>query len=769
MSTENQVPDQSPAERTPDLEARLTAYALGEVEFLNAVQRVEIEALLERDPAARALVDEVRLTASELERELAAEDAPGLTDAQRAAIASASAPAPRRKLLRLRDWTALAAAAGITALVGTWMYGDPDSAEGSSPDQTVAMRAFTTSSREFRGGQTLGVRTLDRDGFGASTGDPNLPQATHATEDLSQLSYRKRLEAANSIEASRISSIGNSVASAGVSVTIDPNRSVARLGALGYVGGDEKIIQEYAKALHDLGYAGNVWEWSGQHLYDLQREVIRPRWVSGFMLPDDVPPRGPGNESYGEIRENPFILAARQPLSTFSIDVDTASYANVRRFLNSGQRPPRDAVRIEELINYFPYDYAGPESNGADDAPFAVHVDVGAAPWAPQHRLVRVALKGRAPTKQSERFANLVFLVDVSGSMSPANKLPLVQDSLRMLVEHLTENDSVAIVVYAGSSGLALPATHGEDKAAIRSAIDNLRAGGSTNGGEGIQLAYRVATENFIQGGINRVLLATDGDFNVGITGDHALEDLIAEKAQSGVFLTVLGYGVGNLKDRRLEMLSGRGNGNYAYIDGIREARKVLVDELGGTLETIAKDVKLQVDFNPSQVRAYRLIGYENRMLAATDFDDDKKDAGEIGAGHTVTALYEVVPTGVPLTLGVEASKYVAQEVEPTPAAGSGELLTVRLRYKLPDAETSTRFDVPLTDAGQGFEALSSDTRFAAAVAAFGMVLRDSGHRGSATLEAVQAWALAALGQDPRGYRAEFCDLVGQAQRLGIR
>jgi len=462
-------------------------------------------------------------------------------------------------------------------------------------------------------------------------------------------------------------------------------------------------------------------------------------------------------EEYERIVENPFFPPRFEPLSTFSIDVDSASYANVRRFLKSGTRPPPDAVRIEELVNYFPYAYAGP---GDAEAPFAVHVEVTQAPWQPAHRLVRIGLASRAIDARERRPANLVFLLDVSGSMNDAAKLPLLKRALEMLVLELGERDRVAIAVYAGSSGLVLPSTPASYKVTILESLERLGAGGSTNGGEGIQLAYRVARKSFLEGGINRVILATDGDFNVGVTSDGALERLIEEEAQSGVFLTVLGFGTGNLKDAKMEKLSNRGNGNYAYIDSLLEARKVLVEELGATLETIAKDVKIQVEFNPLEVAGYRLIGYENRILQHQDFDDDTKDAGEIGAGHTVTALYEVVPAGRGLAVPGEPELRYQGEREASAAAFAGELLTVNLRYKEPTGTESRLLALPVRDDGKAFHDASEDTRFAASVAAFGMLLRGSAHCGAATFADVRTWALESRGDDEGGYRAEFLELV---------
>ncbi len=467
-------------------------------------------------------------------------------------------------------------------------------------------------------------------------------------------------------------------------------------------------------------------------------------------------------ESYDTINENAFLPVAENPLSTFSIDVDTASYANVRRFLNQGQRPPRDAVRIEELINYFDYDY--PEPRGDD--PFSSSVEIAGCPWNSEHRLVRIGLKGREVSRRSGSGSNLVFLIDVSGSMNSPKKLPLLRSSLALLVDGLDTRDQVAIVVYAGSSGVVLPSTSGAFKDDILSALERLRAGGSTNGASGIELAYRIARENFIRGGINRVMLATDGDFNVGITNKAALLGLIQEDALNGIFLTTLGFGMGNYKDDMLELLADKGNGNYAYIDSLKEARKVLVEELSGTLMTIAKDVKVQVEFNPAEVGAYRLIGYENRLLAKQDFNDDRKDAGEIGSGHTVTALYEVVPPGrVEGLLEVDALKYQTPAV-PSRDAGSGEMLTLKLRFKRPEGRRSRLLTFPVRDDGRGFDQASVDFKFASAVAAFGMLLRDSEHVGACTLDDVGDWALAGTDRDQRGYRADFQDLIHRAKRL---
>jgi Ca-activated chloride channel family protein len=465
-------------------------------------------------------------------------------------------------------------------------------------------------------------------------------------------------------------------------------------------------------------------------------------------------------ERYAEIEENPFLETARAPLSTFSIDVDTASYANVRRYLNDGQLPPKDAVRIEELVNYFEYDYPQP----AGDLPFSVNTEVAAAPWNPRHKIVQIGLQGKKVPMDNLPPSNLVFLIDVSGSMSSADKLPLLKDSMRILVNQLTPRDRVAIVVYAGASGLVLPSTSVANKGEILNALNSLNSGGSTNGGAGIKLAYQVAAENFIKDGNNRVVLATDGDFNVGLSSDEELVGLIEQKREKGVFLSVLGFGTGNLNDSMMEKLADKGNGNYSYIDTEEEARKALGSEVAGTLFTIAKDVKVQVEFNPAKVAGYRLIGYENRLLANRDFEDDQKDAGEIGAGHTVTALYEVIPVGQKVDndgIELKYSKYRKGDTN----FGS-EMMTVKLRYKEPDGDQSRLMSIGVLDRNVEAGNASENLRFASAVAQFGMLLRDSRYKGSANFENVESLAGGAFGSDLKNYRTEFLGLVERAKRL---
>jgi Ca-activated chloride channel family protein len=468
--------------------------------------------------------------------------------------------------------------------------------------------------------------------------------------------------------------------------------------------------------------------------------------------------RQANGERYAEITENPFLETARAPLSTFSIDVDTASYANVRRYLNDGQMPPKDAVRIEELVNYFEYDYPQPIGN----VPFSVNTEAATAPWNQRHKIVSIGLQGKKVSLDNVPPSNLVFLLDVSGSMNDPRKLPLLKDALRILVNQLTTKDRVAIVVYAGASGLVLDSTN--NRGEILNALNDLEAGGSTNGGQGIQLAYRVALNNFIQGGNNRVILATDGDFNVGLTGDNELVNLIEAKRRTGIFLSVLGFGTGNTNDSMMEKLADKGNGNYAYIDSQEEARKALGEQAAGTLYTIAKDVKIQVEFNPAKVAGYRLIGYENRLLANRDFDDDKKDAGEIGAGHSVTALYEIVPAGQAIENDGIELKY--SKVEPSESNFNDELLTVKLRYKEPNDSQSKLLTQGLLDKGNVIENASDNLRFAAAVAEFGLILRDSRFKGKANFGNVTALAGNSLGNDLKNYRSDFLDLVRKADRL---
>ncbi|UAB75285.1 VWA domain-containing protein [Mesoflavibacter sp. SCSIO 43206] len=470
---------------------------------------------------------------------------------------------------------------------------------------------------------------------------------------------------------------------------------------------------------------------------------------SNYVLPDI---ESIENESYTKIHENKFKTVSTSPLSTFSIDVDKAGYSNVRRLINNGQFVPANAVKIEEMINYFNYNYPQPK----DEHPFSIHTEVAKTPWNQDTKLVKIGLQGKIYENENLPAANLTFLIDVSGSMGSPNKLGLLKKAFKLLVNQLREKDKVSIVVYAGAAGVVLKPTSGKHKDKIIEALDNLESGGSTAGGAGIQLAYKLAQENFNKKGNNRVILATDGDFNVGASSDQDMEDLITEKRKSGVFLSVLGFGYGNYKDSKLEILADKGNGNHAYIDTMQEARRIFESEFGGTLFTIAKDVKLQVEFNPNKVQAYRLIGYENRLLADEDFIDDTKDAGELGAGHTVTALYEVIPVGV-------KSEFIKDEIDlkytDKKAINnySDELFTVKFRYKKPDEDTS--IEMVHVQKDETTEA-SENMNFASAVALFGMQLRQSQFYNNASQELVIQLAEKGRGEDKNGYRAEFIRLA---------
>lgn len=729
------------------LEARLTAYVLGE---LSDGERAAVEAALARSEENRAMVNAIRQSAELMTAALATEPAGSLSANERRQIErrierselgiAALAPAARSHARRL----AYAAAACLAASVIGFLLWPP-----------------VQAAREA-GRRSVSVRTPDEGRFSESDRtDENV--VSQATE------FRGAFNRAR----------GSGVTPARPKAWTDGRRSLDRQPAPPLILKGGKVL--YETKTKDMSGGGLKAAASPTDVYDpkpiaeleaqgeararINREFLF-QWKKGGLEVERIPVAAEGEtfnrEGYERIVDNPFLDVRENPLSTFSIDVDTASYANVRRFLNQGALPPKDAVRIEELVNYFKYHYAPP----ADDAPFAVHAAIAGCPWKSEHRLLRVALKGREIDFNNRPASNLVFLIDVSGSMDEPNKLPLLKAALRLLIDRLSENDRVAMVVYAGSSGLVLPSTSGERQAMIASALEQLQAGGSTNGGEGIQLAYDTARQNFIRGGTNRVILCTDGDFNVGITDQGSLTRLIEQQAKSGVFLSVLGFGTGNYQDSTMEKLADRGNGNYAYIDNLDEARKTLVEQAGGTLVTIAKDVKLQLEFNPQQVAAYRLIGYENRLLRDEEFNDDTKDAGEIGAGHTVTAFYELVPAGGKTpTASVDPLKY-QQQVQPAEAAQSGESLTLKLRYKQPDGAESKLLTHVVKDAGARFSAADNDLQFAAAVAGFGLLLRDSPYQGNLTYAGVLELALAARGSDEEGYRAEFIEVVKKAQAI---
>jgi Ca-activated chloride channel family protein len=809
----NENPKQTP---TSADDPRLTAYALGELE---GDERRAVERELEASAELRGYVGEVRHLAAQLGDGLGREPMPALTAVQRQAI-EANAEAPRRGILSFRAASLAGLAACALLAVGLFVWqrygGQAPAGSGSTPagervaraplsepadasklqgqpvneelraDAPAAAGAIATSPAPASGARANGAAPeADRAPIAATSAPPPQRQTYDSTlrrdkaenriaglEVLDGEANRQRTEKEFFQETELAAASPKSAEARGMQLAPAP-RAAAPADSP-----DSDRFRKGGIGLRELeasrdGAAGGV-----------RRRVSDPFGPGGLdggtPAPEarPLPPaEAPGTEGYQQLLENAFVEVARDPLSTFSIDVDTASYANVRRFLNQGARPPRDAVRIEEMVNYFKYEYPKPEG----EHPFAVAVEAAECPWQGRHRLVRVALKGREVDIEKRPPSNLVFLVDVSGSMTPENKLPLLKECLKQLVEKLNEGDHVAIAVYAGASGLVLPATPGDRKAEILGALERLQSGGSTNGGAGIQLAYDVAQANFIKGGTNRVILATDGDFNVGITDSSALVALIQERARGGVFLSVLGVGTGNLKDATMEQLADKGNGNYSYIDSLAEGRRVLVEEMAGTLLTIAKDVKIQIEFNPAAVARYRLVGYENRVLAHRDFDDDRKDAGEIGAGHTVTAFYEVVPVGA-VEVAADAAgpnlryqkKADARAAAPAPAPGaaltpesaSGELLFVKLRYKLPDGETSRLIEVPVRDQGRRYGQASEDFKFAASVAAFGMILRGSEHRGNASLAAVLELAGEGVGADVDGRRREFLDLVRRFQAI---
>lgn len=702
----------------PSDDIQLTAYALGEG---SPAERAAVEARLRTDPAAQAAVDGIRALAAQLATELQGEPEIDLTDDQRRLIQQASAR-PAGRLLRfpwLRFTGFAAVAAAVTLVFGgvLWHAAKHLLENQFAKSQEVSIACEMVEVDEQQLDELFAPEEL------SELVDLKPPDVDWDMAPPPQVEDFCAAPAADTVTELN-------VASDAISPIIMKNLSPGAMANRS-----------------DAGRAASIGSYGGQ-------------WA-----PYPCPP--PANtESYAPIEGNRFKQVADEPLSTFSIDVDTASYANVRRFLRSGQMPPPDAVRVEEMINYFPYDYAPPKGK----TPFAVHVESAACPWAPAHALVEIALKGKELDAETRPPCNLVFLIDVSGSMTPDNKLPLVKKSIRLLARQLDARDRVTLAVYAGAAGLVLPPTPANDLATIDAAIERLQAGGSTAGGAGIRLAYDEARQSFLPDGNNRVVLCTDGDFNVGIVDSEELAGFIAERARQGIFLTVLGFGMGNYKDDRLETLADKGNGNYAYVDSFSEARKVLAEQAAGTLFAIAKDVKLQIEFNPAQVAAYRLVGYENRLLAKEDFNDDKKDAGELGAGHVVTAFYEIAPAGAEAAPGVDPLKYQPAEnrapIARKRANDNPEWLTVKLRYKLPRAHKSEKIEVPFVGSARPFADASTDFRFAAGVAAAGLMLRGDPSVMDLGFGDVAAWAAAAVGADPGGHRQEFLGLLHDAAAL---
>lgn len=809
-------------------DAALTAYALGE---LPPDEAAAVEARLETDAAAREQVEQIRATANLLERALATEDEPSHHQERRA-----------MGWINSQRWINMAAAAAVVTGLGigiVLMEQAPEPrliavGEMAQPAET----ANDAANRDVTAPQPMLVDDMAGEDHAAEDAPTQYEVARQEQRQLLEFRFNEAIEEANQAIA-----VGDFTAAR---AALQRMRTVRNTNPLIFESGELNAMDQRIRQLdHEINQRSALASQShrqldratveaqrrassaGEEATSLaerrRREVELPaqqQGQTGGQVPAAVP-ASPGliggggepyfdaygakpaelpnqfhlygryappvdREAYDRIVDNDFLRPGESPLSTFSVDVDTASYANVRRFLNNGQLPPPDAVRIEELINYFRYDYEAPDVSA--DVPFAADIEVASAPWNPKHRLVRIGLQAADVDPAQRPEANLVFLVDVSGSMNSPDKLPLVQHGLRVLAEQLDGRDRVAIVAYAGSSGVVLPATAGDDSDAIRRAINSLQSGGSTNGAAGIQQAYDIARQNFREGGVNRVILATDGDFNVGITDRGQLTRLIEKEAKSGVFLTVLGFGQGNLQDATMEELSNRGDGFYAYIDSDREAERVLGERMLSTVQAVAKDVKIQVEFNPQQVAAYRLIGYANRLLEDRDFNDDTKDAGDVGAGHQVTAFYEIIPVGVPLP-GEDAAEAIAPPIDELkyqqPAApttvpagdDSGELMTVKLRWKAPSAAkapgTSQRVAWTVTDGGISFDEADADLKFAASVAGFGMLLRDSAHRGDLTWEKLEA-ALRPYAEqlerarlDSEGARRlEFVNLVRQAAAL---
>ncbi|MBX3736514.1 MAG: von Willebrand factor type A domain-containing protein [Candidatus Didemnitutus sp.] len=751
---------------------RLTAYALDEME---PAERAEFERWLQQHPEAQKAVEEIRAAAAMLGEALAEEPAGADNLIDAAAVLAAQPKAEpvdeyRRKRSKLLQFPALYyMTASLAAACFAVMFFT--SAEYSAKEQKRYIEMNETMADAMRA-KEKGKRMLESEERALAAQIQSQEQTPRPAVTFALPSTPPPPPPTDAAQVALAGASSNQVASGDVAFSTplelraNQGNEMVKLEQFAVTSAAQTTAGAAQEPM-TFGYSGPVGARpaAARMSSPLSAKRAPALLTGGLVLPQTEPSN---TESYAHTEENPFLTVAQNPLSTFSVDVDTASYANVRRFLQQKHLPPKGAVRIEELVNYFPYRYAPP----SDRAPFAAHLEVASAPWAPEHRLVRIGLKGREVSDAARPKANLVFLLDVSGSMNAANKLPLVKQSLRMMLEKLRTDDRVAIVVYAGASGMALPSTPVREKAKIISAIDQLQAEGSTNGAAGIQLAYDIAKANFVTGGVNRVVLATDGDFNLGVSDESQLTDLIQEKAKSGVFLSVLGFGMGNYKDSTLEQLADKGNGNYAYIDSLAEAKKTLVEQAGGTLVTIAKDVKLQVEFNPAVAQAYRLIGYENRLLRKEDFNNDNVDAGEIGAGHTVTALYEVIPVGVPMPEAgsVDALKYQkagsGERGAGNMARASGELLTLKVRYKEPAGDVSTKLEFPLRDTGKAFADASADFKFAAAVAAFGMRLKNSPHHGEASFAAISEWAREGTGDDTGGYRAEFVELVDEASSL---
>ena len=767
---------------------KLTAYALDELE---GSERLAVEAALREDPEAQQRVEEIRALAKQLATAFEAELAP--VPAMNLAAADPYRRMGHRSMWRFPHlyYAVGGLAAAAFAVVLAWQESPPRSAVPTHRYVAVQMPVTEAEAVESAPASSVrlpsdsAARGFERHPFSVAPGTTPAPRfeaaASGLLADAKKLTELPRYDDASSQSwppAEVTFNYGNADQRTADAERAHQQRTQAPKLA-GAAGRPWSRVSSQAKSVSTENPSGALLAVNEQPIalsaFRVEaegRSSYLPRSIAAGIRAGGSG-ESIGQDSYAFRRESDFIRVADQPLSTFSADVDTASYANVRRMLLAGQRPPVDAVRIEEMLTYFPYAYAGPRT----DAPFAATMEVADAPWMEGHRLVRIGLKAREVATAERSPANLVFLLDVSGSMNRPNRLPLVQESMRLLLGRLRGDDRVAIVTYAGASGLALPSTAVTNRAAILSALEELRAGGSTHGSRGIELAYEIAKANFVPGGINRVILCTDGDFNVGVTSEGGLVRLIQEKAKSGVFLTVLGFGMGNLKDAMMQQLADSGNGNYGYVDTRREAEKLLVEQVSGTLVTVAKDVKLQVEFNPAKVASYRLIGYEKRALNQQDFANDKVDAGELGAGHTVTALYEIVPANLAhASAAAETDENTTLRYGELAAAPSSsrstrpelvnELLTLKVRYKEPAGTLSKKLEFALKDQASSFAAASPDFKFVSAVAAFGMLLKDSTHRGNANYAAVVSWAEAGIEGDAGGYRAEFVGLIRRAEAL---
>jgi Ca-activated chloride channel family protein len=756
----------SPEEREP----LLTAYALNDP-GLTPEQIQMIEQELADQPECAEQIHAVRTLAEQLTKAFATETVATPTAPIQIPTPLPSEPASRRRGRALRIGLSLAIAASLLAVIGVLLPTTTRDHAVVSPMMTTAPQATSAPK-----GEPFELAALNR-------ADAKAPPATELppgndAKDAPVATPTIALEVADPVARPKLQLPSEPIDKSANRPTMIPSPHAATATA---PTAGMALPRPAAPGMvpPQLGLQSQMTD--GRTLQESERRgAKRAEKSAPYLHREDSPePEAQAKkqhhpepvrsrDAFAGMIENPFVpVDGQNALSTFGVDVDTASYAIMRKYLSKGQLPPKDAVRLEEIVNYFPYQDKAPTG----DDPFAVTVELGECPWQPRHRLARIGLKAKPIATDKRPPSNLVFLIDVSGSMNEPNKLPLVKQSLKLLVQQLGENDRVAMVVYAGNAGLVLDSTSAINKGRILEALDNLEAGGSTNGAGGIQQAYEVATANFLKNGTNRVILCTDGDWNVGTTGTDALVKMIEERRKTGVFLSVFGFGMGNLRDEMMVQLAGKGNGNYGYIDTLREANKALVEQLGGTLVTVAKDVKIQVEFNPAAVKSYRLLGYEKRALAAQDFADDTKDAGEMGAGHVVTALYELVPAHeAPIASGEQLRYQPAPAVKAEPPMPPAkEAFLVKMRHKKPDGDTSTLRELPVPNRVVALQDASEDFRFSAAAATFALILRESQYKGNANFADALKLAEGATRFDPSGYRAEFLELLRKAQQLSGR